>query len=302
MQPRRRGIDIGPLTSSVLVTGGGGQLGKALADALPEGIVLGSRDLDITDREAVMRKVSRYGPDLVVNAAAFTKVDAAEADPEQAFVVNAEGARNVAEASEAAGAWLVQVSTDYVYRGDKAGPYTEEDEPAPLSVYGKSKLAGELAARACSKTLIVRTSWVFGDGSNFFRTIIGAAFGGAPRLSVVSDQKGLPTFAPDLARGVLGLAAKKTPGIFHLAGSGPPASWAEAAGHALDSARLGVPVAQISTEEYAASREGPLAPRPANSVLDCSKAAALGVSLPPWPEAVAGYARRCRAELEKQAN
>lgn len=277
------------------MTGGGGQLGRAFALVVPSAAVLSRSQLDITQREAVIRTVGNERPRVIVNAAAFTKVDAAEAQPGEARRINAEGARNVAEAAESVGAWLVQVSTDYVYPGDKTGPYFEEDETGPLSVYGITKLEGESAAEVCSNTLIVRTSWVFGDGHNFVRSILGAASGGLSELSIVSDQRGLPTFAPHLAKGILGLVERKATGIYHLAGSGPAPTWADVADLALEAAGLTTKVRRITTADYAASRTGPLAPRPSNSVLDCSKAAALGVSLPPWTGAVSDYAAACAA-------
>lgn len=275
--------------TEALVTGGGGQLGKALAEILPAAIILDRKQLDVSDRESVLRMVEEQRPKIIFNAAAFTRVDAAEAEPEQAMQINAGGPRNLAEAAEAVRASLVQVSTDYVFPGDKQAPYSETDETGPRSVYGKTKLEGEAAAASCSRALIVRTSWVFGDGRNFFRSILKAA-GASGELTVVSDQRGLPTYAPHLAEGILALLRAGATGLWHLAGSGPSASWADLAEQAIRAAGLDARVRRITAAEYAASRTGPVAPRPANSVLDCSKAAALGVALPPWPGAVERYA------------
>lgn len=285
--------------AKTLVTGGGGQLGTGFRTTFPGSAVLGRSELDITDRRAVMRLMKAESPAIVVNAAAFTKVDAAEADPVQARRVNALGVRNVAEAAESVGALLVQVSTDYVFSGTKVGPYSEDDQTGPLSVYGSTKLEGELAAAACSRTLVVRTSWVFGEGHNFIRSILEAAWSGVPELKVVSDQVGLPTYAPHLAEAIMGLAESGATGFFHLAGSGSPATWAGLAEHAIRQAGLSVPVRPISTAEYVATRAGPFAPRPANSVLDCSKAAAAGVVLPAWTQAVSAYAVQCIGRSRK---
>lgn len=275
----------------VLVTGGGGQLGRALGARLPGSGILSRAELDVTDREAVMRAVAARQPGVIINAAAFTRVDAAEAEPDDAYRVNVVGARNLAEAAESVGALIVQVSTDYVFPGTKNEPYLEGDETGPLSVYGKTKLEGEIVTQQCSRWLLVRTSWVFGAGHNFFGSILKAASGGVSELTVVSDQVGLPTYAPHLSDGIVNLVSKGATGIFHLAGSGPSATWADLAEHALSAAGLRTPVRRISTAEFFASRTGPTAPRPANSVLNCAKAAALGVGLPDWREAVAEYAR-----------
>jgi dTDP-4-dehydrorhamnose reductase len=275
---------------SLLVTGAGGQLGRALATLVPEGLHLGKSDLDITDRVAVLDKVLGHRPEVIINTAAYTRVDAAEADPEAAFAVNAAAVNNLAEATSKSGSLLVQLSTDYVFRGDKQGAYLEDDETGPLSIYGKSKLEGEKAASGAERHLILRSSWVFGEGHNFIRSILNAA-ASREELAVVDDQRGLPTYARDLAQGLLKLVNAGATGIYHLAGGGDPATWADLAELALEASRLPTKVRRITTAQYYAERPGPVAPRPANSVLDCSKAASLGVRLRRWPEAVLSYVK-----------
>ena len=279
--------------AGILVTGGGGQLGNAFRKAAPGSVVLGRDRLDITDRDKVLEAIAAARPAVVINAAAFTAVDRAESEPAAAYRINAVGAGLVAEAAASAGAQMVQVSTDYVYPGDKQGAYLETDETGPASVYGKSKLEGEKAVlQADPGALIVRTSWVFGDGSNFIRAILKAAAGPSAKaggLAVVDDQMGLPTYAPDLAAGLVGLVEAGARGIYHLAGGGPPVTWAGLAEEAIRLAGLDVKVNPVATEQYESGRPGPFAPRPRNSVLDCSKAASLSVTLRPWKNAVADY-------------
>jgi dTDP-4-dehydrorhamnose reductase len=272
----------------VLITGGNGQLGRALAKLLPEAFVFDHTTLDVGDRAAVVEAVRSVKPATIINAVAYTKVDAAEADEQTATEVNSQGVEYLASAANEAGALLVHVSTDYVFRGDKEGPYKEEDQVEPLSVYGKTKLKGEVAASNASKHVIVRTSWVFGDGQNFIRSIVAAARD-RDELSVVDDQRGVPTYAPDLARGIIRLLQADARGLYHLTNGGSPATWADLAEFSIEAAGLDCTVSRVTTDEYFQGKPGPIAPRPRNSVLDCSKAAALGVTLRPWKEAVAEY-------------
>lgn len=281
------------LDKRLLVTGAGGQLGRALARLAPDAVLLDRRQLDVCDFEAVAHAATHHRPDVIVHTAAYTKVDAAEGDPGGARAVNVEGTRAVASAAQKIGALLVYPSTDYVFDGNKDVPYTEEDPTAPLSVYGKTKLEGERLASQIDSHLIVRTSWVFGEGHNFIRSILGAA-SQHQELTVVGDQRGLPTYALDLAGGILGLVAQGATGLFHLAGGGDPATWADLAEKALELTGSSTRVRRVSTGEYYSGRQGPVAPRPANSVLDCSKAAAMGVGLRPWPEAVSEYVKEMR--------
>lgn len=213
----------------VLITGGTGQLGTALIPYLrPLGLVLtpGRQELDLTAEDATER-VATFNPTHVIHTGAATDVERCEREPAWADAVNAEGTRRVAAACRAVGAWLLYVSTDYVFDGTKGQPYLEEDPPSPLNAYGRSKLAGERYLRAlAAKWAIVRTAWVYGDvGRNFVATILGRLRSGAP-LAVVTDQVGSPTYARDLAEGIAQLMSREAVGMFHLTNSGT-CSWFE---------------------------------------------------------------------------
>ena len=274
-----------------LVTGGGGQLGRAFAKLFPDAVVLGRAELDITDAEGIEAALTRVRPDVVVNAAAYTAVDAAEAQVEEAMRVNVEAVIKLAQAARRAGATLVQPSTDYVFSGEKHGAYTERDRTRPLGVYGRTKLQSEVAARAAGgRSLIVRTSWVFGEGKNFVRSIVDAA-SRIEALDVVDDQRGRPTHAEDLAKAIVTLAEKGSTGVFNVTGAGEVGSWADVAEAAIHAAGLNARVRRVTTAQYYAGKAGPVAPRPSNSELDCSLAQSAGVELRPWREAVAAYVK-----------
>jgi dTDP-4-dehydrorhamnose reductase len=274
----------------LVVTGGRGQLGRALGARVPEAVLLDIDELDLTDGEAVVRMLCDLRPETIIHGGAYTAVDAAESDPEGARAVNAGGTRAVATAAEALGARLVYISTDYVFDGTRGEPYPEDHPTGPLSVYGATKLEGEHAAAGVERHLIVRTSWVFGEGKNFIGAILGAART-RTELSVVDDQWGRPTYAVDLAGGILELLGREATGTFHLQGGGDPGTWADVAEAALAAARSPTRVARVTTAEYDSRRTGRTAPRPTYSVLDCSKAAGLGVVLRPWGEAVEEYVK-----------
>ncbi|HEX6381578.1 MAG TPA: dTDP-4-dehydrorhamnose reductase, partial [Acidimicrobiia bacterium] len=207
----------------IMVTGAGGQVGSEVAAHVPhhDVIALDHGSCDLADRESVELAVVSAAPAAVVNCAAWTDVDGCEADPERAVLVNALGVRHLAVACARVGAHLVHVSTDYVFSGEKDGPYDEWDEPDPRSVYGRSKLGGEReVARHAGSWAIARTSWVFGRrGRNFVDTILGRARKGLP-LRVVDDQRGCPTYAPDLAGALARLAVERRPGIYHVTNQG----------------------------------------------------------------------------------
>jgi dTDP-4-dehydrorhamnose 3,5-epimerase len=274
----------------LVVTGGRGQLGRALGARVPEAVLLDIDELDLTDTDAVVRTLCDLGPETIIHGGAYTAVDAAESDPEGARAVNAGGTRAVAEAAAALRARLVYISTDYVFGGTLRQPYPEDHPTAPLSVYGATKLEGEQVTAAVEDHLIVRTSWVFGEGKNFIAAILGAARTRA-ELSVVDDQWGRPTYAVDLAGGILDLLDRGATGTFHLQGGGEPGTWADVAEAALAAAGSATRVTRVTTAEYDAGRTGPTAPRPPYSVLDCSKAAGLGVALRPWREAMEEYVK-----------
>lgn len=256
----------------VCVTGAGGQLGRALRVTLPRARFLDHAALDVRDRAAVGRELGGF--DLVVHAAAFTDVDGCERDPARALAVNGEGAANVA----ATGCRVIMVSTDYVFAGRKRGEYGERDRPAPINAYGRSKLEGERAVLAHPGNLVVRTSWLFGEGRNFIRSIMAADRAGR-ELRVVDDQRGRPTAAADLAAAIAHLCARDDRGILHVAGDGPPCSWAD-----LAELVVGRPVSRISSSSLGAA-----APRPRNSALALDRARSLGVPLADWRNSVRTY-------------
>lgn len=255
----------------VLITGAWGQLGQDLLRVYADAQVLGlgSVEMDVTKADHTRRAIVDWRPDVVFHCAAYTNVDGCEADPDRAFRVNALGARNVALGCQAAGAALVYVSTDYVFDGRRLGiPYTEYDAPNPLSVYGRSKLAGEGCVRdLLDRFFIVRTSWLHGlKGKNFLRTILTNARQGK-ELAIVDDQVGSPTFTADLARALRQLVETRQYGLYHLTNAGA-CSWYDFAQQALALAAERFPelaktvVRPLTTEQL--SRP---APRPAYSVL-----------------------------------
>ncbi|MDX6592227.1 MAG: dTDP-4-dehydrorhamnose 3,5-epimerase/reductase [Gaiellales bacterium] len=259
------------------MTGAGGQLGRALRDRLPDAEFLTHSDLDVTDQRAVQSALS--GADLVIHCAAMTDVDGCEDDQDTAEAVNAYGAAHVAAAAER----MILISTDYVFDGTKDGEYVEDDVPNPINVYGSTKLAAEHAVLSTRRALVVRTSWVFGEGRNFVRSIVNADRNGTA-LRVVGDQRGRPTHANDLARAVAYLAARSDDGIVHVAGDGQPCTWAE-----LAEAAVGHEVTRVSSEDWGAK-----APRPRNSVLSLAKARELGVPLTDWKTSLAAYTEGLR--------
>jgi len=293
-----------------VLTGCRGQLGHALAAQLagdPGSEVLAAVDLpevDVSDPAAIERLFDGLGaePDVVANAAAFTHVDRCEREPEAAWRANALAPGLLAEACARRGARLVHVSTDYVFSGEAGRPYREEDEPDPRSVYGRSKLEGERRVLGAAPIhLVVRTSWLFGRGRNFLAAILeqaharrrGAASG---PLRVVDDQRGRPTWAVDLAGGILQLVDRRAGGLYHVAGGGI-ASWWEVARACLDASGF----SDLEVERIRTADLGLAAPRPAWSVLDCSKAEALGVRTREWPEAVRAYLESGDSPLRAEA-
>lgn len=287
-------------TPRVLVTGAGGQLGAEVVAAFqgrghpaggagPAWEVVGlHRDrLDVGDRDAVLQAVAACAPDVVVHAAAWTAVDECEADPARAFRVNALGTRNVAEGAALVGAHLCAISTDYVFDGRSQRPYSEWDEPRPLSVYGLSKLGGE---RECQPgATVIRTSWLCGAaGPNLVSAVLARVQQGQP-LRFVDDQRGRPTFAADLAGVVRRLAVDRRPGLFHVTNQGE-ATWYSFARAAVAAAGYDPDLVQpITTAELDPPRP---AHRPAYSVLDNAALAASGLPLlADWHEAVEPFVK-----------
>jgi dTDP-4-dehydrorhamnose reductase len=286
------------MTARVLITGRTGQVGTELARAAwPAGLspeVVGRETLDLADPERAAEVVRKGGYALVINPAAYTAVDKAEEEEDLATRVNGEGPRALAMACTDAGIPLIHISTDYVFDGAKAGPYTEDDAVAPMSAYGRSKLAGEVAVRAeCARHVILRTAWVFSaHGRNFVRTMLRLA-ADKPELRVVADQHGCPTAAHDIARAVVEIARQVVLegrddafGTYHVAGAGPTTwhGFAEAivAAQADHTGRC-PPVHPITTAEFPTP-----ARRPANSVLSTAKLeATFGITPRPWSDTLA---------------
>ena len=267
------------MTGTLLVFGAGGQLGRELlrADPPPGGTVAGvtRAEADITQSRSIETALDRVRPTLVINAAAYTAVDKAESEPEAAFAVNRDGPALLAAACRARELPLIQVSTDYVFDGTKAGAYNEDDPVAPLGVYGASKEAGERAVReALEAHVILRTAWVFGAfGGNFVKTMLRLAES-RPELGVVDDQTGCPSPARAIAAAILAIAGSGLGawGTYHFAGR-PPVTWhgfaaAIFAARARRCGEAGPRLKAITTADYPMP-----ARRPANSVLDGSKLA-----------------------------
>ncbi|MCL4421977.1 MAG: dTDP-4-dehydrorhamnose reductase [Actinobacteria bacterium] len=269
----------------VLVTGAAGQLGRDLVAELDrlrtvEVTGAGRKDLDVSDRDMVMTAVNGLRPDVIVHAAAWTAVDGCETDPERAFKVNSLGTRNIAEAARFFGSHVCYVSTDYVFDGRAGRAYVEWDQPNPLSVYGRSKLGGELELDPGST--VVRTSWVCGaHGSNIVRTVLELASRGQT-LRFVDDQWGCPTFTPGLASKITLLALERRAGVYHVTHQGPT-SWYGFVQAILEAAGQPVSLVQpIKTAELDPPRP---APRPAYSVLDNAAMRLSGLELlPEWHE------------------
>ena len=275
-----------------LITGGTGQLGRALARLAPAGIqviALGSHACDVTDPAAVRAAVETHRPDLIVHCAAMTDVDGCERDPRRAWQVNALGTQHVAAAAVEAGARLVYISTNYVFDGEAEEPYHEFARPNPISIYGQTKLAGEEIVRAlCPQHYIVRTAMLYDEtGRNFVNTMLRLARE-RPVLQVVADQYGNPTYAADLAEAIWRLVRQPAYGTYHLVNAGH-ASWFDWAREAIRLAGLSTPVEPIPASAYARA-----ARPPRNGVLTSLAAPALGIILPPWQDAL-------RRNLERRA-
>jgi dTDP-4-dehydrorhamnose reductase len=276
-----------------LLIGSHGQLGSDLCRVWAgELIALPHEALDVCDRDQVHGVIRSEAPALVINTAAFHRVDECESNVSRPFEVNAIGAKNVADASREAGAAVMFISTDYVFDGEKGSPYVEEDVPRPLSVYGASKLAGEhLVRRSNPQHFIVRSSGLFGvagasgKGGNFVETMIRKAWQGEA-LRVVDDQVFSPTFTWDLAIALRELAATGRFGTYHVTNSGQT-SWHDFAGKIFELMGLRPSLTAITSEELGAA-----ARRPRFSVLEHRALAAAGVASPrPWPDALETYLR-----------
>lgn len=276
-------------------TGADGQLGKALALVAPEATGLDHTTLDLTwPADKIEATLLDLSPTVLINCAAYTAVDKAESEPDLADQINAKAVEAIAQACNKIDCKLIQVSTDYVLSSQHA--HKEDEAPKPNSVYGRTKLGGEIAALKYEGNTVVRTSWVFGDGNNFVQTMLKL---GATRdeVSVVSDQIGRPTYAPDLAKALLEITGMgDTPKILHYQNTGPVISWADFAEMIFDQAKLNCRVNRISAVEYAASRgDQPTANRPANSAFDLGLQQEMNLPNRDYTLALQEYLRQLRA-------
>jgi dTDP-4-dehydrorhamnose reductase len=282
----------------VLIAGAAGMLGRdvvlAAGNAGHDVVGFGHTELDVTNQDAVSAKLELERPDVVINCAAWTDVDGAEEAEEAAMAVNGKGAGNLAAAAATAGASVVYVSSDYVFDGAKGAPYVETDQPAPLSAYGRTKLAGEEATAAANKRhFVVRSSWLFGiGGSNFVETMLrlGADHG---EVLVVRDQVGSPTYTWHLAYGIVRLIEGIEFGIHHMAAAGA-CSWYDFAREIFEQAELECRVLSATTEML-----GRPAPRPPYSALASQREHA--IELPAWRDGLSAYLTQRASEREAAA-
>ena len=275
----------------ILVAGANGLVGSSLVrhcELTGDQVLAHSRQsLDITDQDLVLKTIGEQKPDVVINCAAWTDVDGCESDLERAFLVNAEGPENLARACREVDAAFVTISTDYVFDGRKQGFYTQLDQTNPISVYGLSKLEGERRAQAANpSTIVARTGFVFGEGGrNFLSRVVALARQGE-KLRAISDARGTPTFAVDLAARLRELAMLGVADIFHVVNSGTGASYEEFA-------RLAVKMAQldkVSIEPVSDASLNRPAPRPANSCLRCLTSESLGLApMRDWQDALRSF-------------
>jgi len=293
----------------ILITGANGQLGRELLHILESGkteigaispsydasevVAVDVDTLDITNSVSVDTFVSAKRPDIVINCAAMTNVDACESDSRSALLVNSVGVRNLAKAAQSVAAKFLHISTDYVFSGDAVKPYCEWDATAPKTVYGKSKLMGEeFAGRFCDRTFVVRTAWLYGyHGNNFVKTIL-KNIGEKGTLKVVNDQRGNPTHANDLAHHILKLAVTEEYGVYHCTGNGE-CSWYDFAVKIVELSGVKGKIDPCTTEEFPRP-----APRPAysslqNMMLSCT----VGDEMRPWEEALSSYFKQNRERV-----
>ena len=279
----------------VLITGACGMLGSMVRAkleekhhvAIPTDVLAGCEHMDITDTNSVFDTLNRFRPELVIHCAAMTNVDGCEREPDMAHKVNAVGTWNLACACASIDCAIAYVSTDYVFDGEKGSPYTEFDNTNPVSAYGASKLAGEMAVRElCKKHYVVRTSWLFAPhGKNFALTILNAAATNKDPKKVVADQFGSPTYVKDLAEFLASLAGSPLHGVYHFTNAGS-CSWHEFAKNIIETAGItDVELVPINSDEWPTPTR-----RPKYSVLRHYKMELLGRdSARPWQDAVAEF-------------
>jgi dTDP-4-dehydrorhamnose reductase len=270
----------------VTIFGATGLLGKALVQAWQQDdvVFLGSRNADIQDREQVFSTVRQTRPEWIVLAAAYTDVDGCESNREKAMSVNCQGAVNVAHAAKSCGARLLFLSTDYVFDGQSASPYETDHPRAPQSVYGKSKSdAEEKVLAILPDCCIVRTAWVFGIGGKCFPDTILKLAETRQALEIVDDQRGSPTYTPDLARAIIQLCRRNATGIVHVTNDGE-CTWFEFASEIIRQAELSTVVRPTTSDKFVRP-----APRPKYSVLSPKSRERYGVAMPHWRDALRSY-------------
>lgn len=284
---------------NILVTGADGQLGMSLRKISPEYpshkfVFTDLPEGDITDPRKIGALIEAGSTDVIINCAAYTAVEKAEIEPELAAKINTQGPALLASLAGRYGCRLVHISTDYVFGGDGCKPYTEEDATGPVSVYGSTKLAGEEAVRRQAvDAAVVRTAWLYSEfGNNFVKTMLRLAAGGRTP-EVVADQRGTPTYAPDLARAVMTLVDKGIKGfeLYHFTDGGGEISWYDFAVAIFREAGLGTDVIPVTTDRFPSAVR-----RPAYSVLDKSKITSAGATVPYWSDSL----RDCIAILLKE--
>jgi dTDP-4-dehydrorhamnose reductase len=287
----------------MLVTGAGGFVGRTLVehsrDTGERVIGLRHAELDISNQGQVNAILERESPDVLVNCAAWTDVDACESNPARAQAVNAHGPELLAQACRRLDALLITISTDYVFDGEKNGFYTQRDQPNPKSAYATSKLDGERRAQAAwARTVVVRTGYIFGPGGQNFLSSIVERVRRGERVRAIEDCFGTPTYALDLAKRLRQLAALDLPGIYHVVNAGEGASFAEFAHRAVDIAGLGPDL----VENISSSDIKRAAARPRYSRLRCLLSPAVGLEpLPGWEESLRGYLASDSAGLPARA-
>jgi dTDP-4-dehydrorhamnose reductase len=282
----------------ILITGAGGLVGSALKQhcmaAGDEVFACRREELDITDSDLVERYIRQQTPDAVVNCAAWTDVDGCETNPDKAYAVNAFGPENLARACREVAAEFVTISTDYVFDGEKGAPYTEQDTPQPISVYGEAKLEGEQRSQIeYARTVIVRTGFIFGTGGkNFLSRVVDLARDGR-QLFAISDATGTPTYARDLAARLRELAMLDRPGIFHVVNAGHGATYEQFSRAALRFAGLDDGLLKVVSMK---SLKRP-APRPVDSRLECLLSKVIGLpELPAWEDGLQRFIEELAAE------
>lgn len=288
-----------------LITGAGGQLGfDVKRELLRRGVAEAdiatprSKELDITDAEAVENYVENFHPDIIFHCAAYTNVDGAESDEENCRKVNVDGTRNLTAAAKKVDAKILYISTDYVFDGENPEPYETDAAPGPQSVYGQTKYEGELAVQDYAKHFIVRIAWIFGiNGHNFVKTMLGVA-NGREVVSVVDDQFGSPTYTVDLAKFLVDLAESDKYGTYHATNEGF-CSWAEFTEEIYRNAGINTQVKHVSTDEYAEIAGHPQAKRPHYSKLSKACIEHNGFTrLPSWQDGVKRYIEELKKEGE----